>query len=71
VWTLPLPGGERLELVVVPEGPAQLGSPPTEHDRQAVMNWFAANRDGCRDVDVEALRPVWLEAFALVRQPIS
>jgi formylglycine-generating enzyme required for sulfatase activity len=72
VWTLPLPGGERLELVVVPAGPAQLGSPPTEQDRQAVMDWFAANLDGCRDgVDVEAPRRVRLEAFALVRQPIS
>jgi formylglycine-generating enzyme required for sulfatase activity len=72
VWTLPLPGGERLELVVVPAGPAQLGSPATEHDRQEVMDWYAANRDGCRDgVDVEAPRRVLLEAFALVRQPIS
>jgi formylglycine-generating enzyme required for sulfatase activity len=72
VWSLPLPGGELLELVVVPAGPAQLGSPSTEHDRQAVMDWFAANRDGCRDgVDVEALRPVRLEAFALVRHPIN
>jgi formylglycine-generating enzyme required for sulfatase activity len=36
------------------------------------MDWFAANRDGCRDgVDVEALRPVRLEAFALVRHPIN
>jgi formylglycine-generating enzyme required for sulfatase activity len=73
VWQLPLPGGEHLELVMVPAGPAQLGSPATEHDRQAVMDWFAANRDGCRDggVNVEALRPVRLEAFAMVRQPIS
>jgi formylglycine-generating enzyme required for sulfatase activity len=71
VWQLPLPGGEQLELVMVPAGPAQLGSPSSEHDRQAVLNWFAANRDGCKGVDVEALRPVQLEAFALVRQPIS
>jgi formylglycine-generating enzyme required for sulfatase activity len=72
VWTLPLPGGEQLELVVVPGGPAQLGSPATEHDRQAMMDWYAANRDGCRDgVDVEAPRRLLLEAFALVRQPIS
>ena len=57
---------------MVPAGPAQLGSPATEHDRQAVMDWFTANREGCRDgVDVEALRPVRLEEFALVRQPIS
>jgi formylglycine-generating enzyme required for sulfatase activity len=72
VWQLPLPGGEHLELVVVPAGPAQLGSPATEHDREAVMDWFAANRDGCRDgVDLEALRTVRLEAFSLVRHPIS
>jgi formylglycine-generating enzyme required for sulfatase activity/energy-coupling factor transporter ATP-binding protein EcfA2 len=71
VWTLPLPGGERLELVVVPAGLAQLGSPATEHDRQEVMDWFAANRDGCKGVDVEARRRVRLEGFALVRQPIS
>jgi formylglycine-generating enzyme required for sulfatase activity len=72
VWKLPLPGGEQLELVVVPAGTAQLGSPATEHDRSAVMKWFAANRDGCNSgVDVEALRPVRLDEFALVRQPIS
>ena len=72
VWKLPLPSGEQVELVMVPAGEAQLGSPAREHDRQAVMDWFAGNRDGCRDgVDVEALRPVRLEAFALVRQPIS
>ena len=71
VWSLPLPGGERLELVVVPAGQAQLGSPPTEHHRQAVMDFFAANRDGCKGIDVEAPRRVWLGAFALVRQPIS
>jgi formylglycine-generating enzyme required for sulfatase activity len=72
VWKLPLPGSEQLELVVVPAGAALLGSPPTERDRQAVVGWYAGNRDGCREgMDVEALRPVWLEAFALVRQPIS
>ncbi len=76
VWRLPLPGGEQLELVMVPAGPAQLGSPSSEHDRQAVLDWFAANRDGCRtadgrSLDLEALRSVQLEAFAMVRQPIS
>ena len=72
VWKLPLPGGEQLELVAVKGGEAPLGSPATEHDRQAVLDWFANNREGCRDgVDVEALRLVRLEAFALVRQPIS
>jgi formylglycine-generating enzyme required for sulfatase activity len=72
VWRLPLPGGERLELVVVPAGPAQLGSLPTEQDRKAVMDFYAAHLVGCRDgVDVEALRWVRLEVFALARQPIS
>jgi formylglycine-generating enzyme required for sulfatase activity len=71
VWRLPLPGGEQLELVVVPAGPTQLGSPASEHDRKELMDWFAGNRDGCKGVDVEALRAVRLEAFALVRQPIS
>jgi len=71
VWTLPLPGGEQLELVVVPAGPAQLGSPATEHDRQTVMDYSATNRDGCKGVDVEVQRRVRLEAFALVRQPLS
>jgi formylglycine-generating enzyme required for sulfatase activity len=71
VWRLPLPEGEQLELVLVPAGPAQLGSPATEPYRQMVLDWFAANRDGCRGVDVEALRPVRLAAFALVRHPIS
>jgi hypothetical protein len=42
LWRLPLPGGEQLELVLVPAGPSQLGSPATEHHRQSVMDWFAA-----------------------------
>ena len=79
VWKLPLPepklpGAEpqSLELVVVPAGEAQLGSPHSEHDREAVMNYYATYRDGCRDgVDPEALRPVRLGEFVLVRQPIS
>lgn len=56
VWSLPLPGGERLELVVVPEGPAQLGSPPTEHDRQVVMDFYAAHLDGCLAVGLLGCR---------------
>jgi len=72
VWQLPLPGGEQLEMVMVSGGATLLGSLATEHDRQAVMDWFAANRDGCgTGVDVEALRPVRLKDFALARQPIS
>jgi len=76
VWRLPLPEcaeaePQQLELVVVPAGTYQLGSPPTEWGRRDVMNWFASNRDGCGDLDVEAERQVTLKPFALVRHPIS
>jgi formylglycine-generating enzyme required for sulfatase activity len=71
VWMLPLPGGEWLELVLVPAGIYQLGSPSTEWGREEVLNWFATNRDGCKGVDVEALRNVKLEGFALLRFPVS
>ena len=69
VWQLPLPAGEQLELVVVP-GPAedyQIGSPKTEAGRDV----YSQVRQKCEGVDVEALRPVRLRGFALVRQPIS
>ena len=69
VWQLPLPAGEQLELVVVP-GPAedcQIGSPKTEAGRDV----YRQVRQKCEGVDVEALRPVRLRRFALVRQPIS
>ncbi|MEY4354522.1 MAG: hypothetical protein RLZZ609_2763 [Cyanobacteriota bacterium] len=76
VWRLPLPEcaevePQQLELVVVPAGTYQLGSPPTEWGRQEVIDWLASNRDGCGDVDVEAERQVTLKPFALVRHPIS
>jgi formylglycine-generating enzyme required for sulfatase activity len=72
LWQLPLPGGEQLELVMVPEGEMQLGSPLTENGRGSASTWYATYRDGCRDgVDVEVIRRVQLQAFALVRQPIS
>jgi formylglycine-generating enzyme required for sulfatase activity len=77
VWSLPLPGGEQLELVMVPGGEYLIGSPADERDKNAVLDWFAANCDGCRDlqtrkpVDVEAERRVELAPFWLVRHPIS
>ncbi|MFM9101782.1 MAG: formylglycine-generating enzyme family protein, partial [Cyanobium sp.] len=67
VWQLPLPGGEQLELVVVPAGNYEIGSPAGEEGRD-VYNQF---RQQCEGVDVEALRPLSLEVFALVRHPIS
>ena len=67
VWRLPLPGGEQLELVVVPGGEARIGSPRTEEGR----DWYANQRDGCKGVNVEAERTVRLERFALVRHLIT
>jgi formylglycine-generating enzyme required for sulfatase activity len=77
VWRLPLPEGEQLELVMVPGGEHRIGSPADERDKATVLNWFAANRDGCRDprteepLDVEAERRVELAPFWLLRHPIS
>jgi formylglycine-generating enzyme required for sulfatase activity len=77
VWRLPLPEGEQLELVMVPGGEHRIGSPADERDKEAVLDWFAANRDGCRDlqtrkpVDVEVERRVELAPFWLLRHPIS
>ncbi len=77
VWRLPLPEGEQLELVAIPGGEHTIGSPADERDKAAVLNWFAANRDGCRDpgtgepLDVEAERRVELAPFWLLRHPIS
>ena len=77
VWRLPLPEGEQLELVMVPGGEHRIGSPADESDKDAVLDWFAANRDGCRNprtgkpLDVEAERRVELAPFWLLRHPIS
>jgi formylglycine-generating enzyme required for sulfatase activity len=67
VWQLPLPAGEQLELVLVPAGEYTIGSPRAEAGRDG----YSQVRQKCEGVDVEALRPVRLRRFALVRQPIS
>jgi formylglycine-generating enzyme required for sulfatase activity len=67
VWRLPLPGGEQLELVLVPGGEAKIGSPVTEEGR----DWYANQRDGCKGVNVEAERTVRLERFAMARHAIT
>jgi formylglycine-generating enzyme required for sulfatase activity len=67
VWQLPLPAGEQLELVLVPAGEYTIGSPQAESGRDD----YSKFRQKCEGVDVEALRPVRLKQFALLRMPIS
>jgi len=67
VWKLPLPGGEQLELVVVPGGEAEIGSPETEAGR----DWYANQREGCKGVNAEAERTLQLVPFAMVRHAIT
>jgi formylglycine-generating enzyme required for sulfatase activity len=67
VWKLPLPGGEQLELVLVPGGEYGIGSPGEESGRVL----YPLFREKCEGVDVEAQRTVNLKDFALVRHPIT
>jgi len=69
LWQLPLPGGEQLELVLVPAAVYQIGSPAAEDGRTQYRNFRSKCDPG--EVEVEARRTVRLRAFALVRQPIS
>jgi formylglycine-generating enzyme required for sulfatase activity len=67
VWRLPLPGGEQLELVLVPGGEYGIGSPKEEEGRDV----YPLFRQKCEGVDVEAQRTVNLKDFVLVRHPIT
>jgi formylglycine-generating enzyme required for sulfatase activity len=67
VWKLPLPGGEQLELVVVPGGEYVIGSPREEAGRDIYPQY----RLKCEGVNVEAERRVALKDWALVRHPLS
>jgi formylglycine-generating enzyme required for sulfatase activity len=69
VWQLPLPGGEQLELVLVPAADYQIGSPDEEVGRTVYKDVSSKCDPG--EVEVEARRTVRLQAFALVRHPIS
>jgi formylglycine-generating enzyme required for sulfatase activity len=69
LWQLPLPGGEQLELVLVPAADYQIGSPEAEDGRTVYKDVRSKCDPG--EVEVEARRTVRLKAFALVRHPIS
>ncbi|MFN9643710.1 MAG: SUMF1/EgtB/PvdO family nonheme iron enzyme [Cyanobacteriota bacterium] len=71
VWRLPLPeqpgqDPQELELVVVPGGTGEIGSPEEEEGRDCYQF-----RQKCEGVNLEAQRLVGLKAYALVRHPIS
>jgi formylglycine-generating enzyme required for sulfatase activity len=66
VWRLPLPEGQNLELVEIPGGTYQLGSPGGETGH----NDYGAFPE-CADCDVEALRTVKVAPFGLGRYPIT
>jgi formylglycine-generating enzyme required for sulfatase activity len=67
VWGLPLPGGEQLELVVVPRGEYVIGSPEAEDGRDVYPQF----RQKCEGVNVEIQRRVALPPYALVRHPLT
>lgn len=67
IWRLPLPQGQQLELVVVPGGEYVIGSPESEAGRDVYLRF----RQRCEGVNVEALRTVRLEPYAMARFPIS
>jgi formylglycine-generating enzyme required for sulfatase activity len=70
VWRLPLPDGEQLELVVVEGGVYDIGSPDAPVAEEG-RDWYANQRDGCKNVNVEAERTVRLERFAMARHAIT
>ncbi|MFM7640064.1 MAG: hypothetical protein ACKO45_00675, partial [Cyanobium sp.] len=72
VWKLPLPecpeaGPQQLELVMVPGGEYEIGSPEEEAGRDL----YTTFRQKCEGVNVEVERKVSLKGFALVRHPIT
>ena len=67
VWVLPLPEGEKLEMVHVKGSDYLIGSPPDE-DGRCVYDQF---RRDCSGIDVERLRHVHVKSFLIARMPIS
>jgi len=67
VCQLPLPQGERLELVALPGGLYTIGSPDNEEGR----DFYESNKERCEGVNVELQRSVQLAPFAMARFPIT
>jgi formylglycine-generating enzyme required for sulfatase activity len=67
VWSLPLPGGEQLELVIIPGGQYYIGSPESESGRDT-RSPIQFKENGVAN---ETLRRVTIDSFALSRYPIT
>ena len=67
VWKLPLPDGEQLEMVVVPAGEYEIGSPEGEEGKKESYGWTRESKM----LDKEPLRPVGLALLAIARFPIT
>jgi formylglycine-generating enzyme required for sulfatase activity len=67
VCQLPLPQGERLELVLLPGGLHTIGSPDDEDGR----DFYESNKERCEGVNVELQRSVQLSPFAMARFPVT
>jgi formylglycine-generating enzyme required for sulfatase activity len=73
VWKLPLPGGQFLEMVIIPKGTYTIGR---ENKGQAPKLHKKALADpatliGFNETDPEQQREVHLDAFAVARHPIT
>jgi formylglycine-generating enzyme required for sulfatase activity len=66
VWQLPLPGGIPLEVVAIPEGTYEIGSPAGEEGRKAY-----GHRPEAKGVEVEPRRSVTVPRFAMARFPLT
>jgi formylglycine-generating enzyme required for sulfatase activity len=73
VWKLPLPhSGGRLEFVVIPGGQYQIGSPLDEKGRgREAEEIYRQTLGDCKDLDIEKIRSVSMEEFAMTRYPIT
>jgi formylglycine-generating enzyme required for sulfatase activity len=68
VWIIPLPNGEKIELVKIGDGEYRIGAPPNE---QAPNDYDPDTFFDCRGIDIERERSRHIEAFAISRFPIT